>query len=1070
MKNYIVLIYLTFFSLQSYSQQQFNGIVFSGNDHRPLPGATVRNLENNSILVTGKDGKFQINFPGDKINLHVTFTGYVSKDTTLIKSSTTSSVVIVLNQLVTTLNEVTVSTGYQELPKERSTGSFDQIDHKTFNQQVSPNILNRLPAIANSIIADQTTGGANGRLIIRGLSTIQGPKDPLIVVDNFPYDGNINNINPNDVESITILKDAAASSIWGARAGNGVVVITTKKGRYNQPLDIELNSNVTIGEKPNLSYIPQMSSSDFTDVEQMLYGKGYYKSQISSTSKPALSPVVEILIKKTNGTVSAADAEAQINALRNIDVRDQFHQYLYQHPVNQQYALSMTGGSRVMAWTASNGYDKDISNLAASNDRLTLRFQNKYKPINNLQLSSGLLYTLSHTNSGKPGYGDIVPKTGYYLYPYAQFADANGNPLSLTKDYEDNYKASAGNGKLLNWQYQPLDDYKNVINTTSTSDIVANAGANYRIWKGLFVDVKYQFERQQSDNRNLNNPNSYFARNLVNQYTQISTSGVVTNNIPVGSIVDLGESTLQSSNWRAQLNFNQTWGEHELSVIAGNELKSIHIFGNQNRLYGYNDDLLTFGNVSYTVKYPNFVSGSSALVPDSRSLNDQQTNYVSYFSNAAYTYKSKYTLSVSARNDASNLFGLNTNDQWNPFWSTGLSWNLSNESFFHLQPLYYLRLRATYGYSGNINPALVAATTITYNAGPSPYSQSPYARYSNYYNPDLKWETSRMANLGMDFSSFNDRLSGSLEYYQKKGTDLFGRALLDYTSGVGASIVKNVASMKGQGIDVELKSLNVNRTLKWTTTLNFSYYHDQVLDYYLNSLQGSNFISSNTNVTVSGLAGKPVYSIFAYKSAGLDPQTGDPRGFVNGQISKDYDAITGSATQVTDLKYFGSAIPTKFGSLINTISYKNLALNFSVVYKLRYYFRRTSINYTSLFGNWLGNADFAKRWQNPGDEIKTNVPSLAYPASSSLDNFYAGSESLVEKGDHIRLQYINLSYDLSKASWHPLPFKSVQLYVNVNNVGILWRANKYGIDPDAYNSIYSVPNPRTYSLGLRTNF
>ncbi|EHQ25091.1 SusC/RagA family TonB-linked outer membrane protein [Mucilaginibacter paludis] len=1070
MKQLLLTILIGFAFYISYAQQHaLKGTVISAADKQPLSGATLTIQESRQIATTDKNGNFTIATLLPNLTLSISYIGFQSQE---IKVSlpVTSAIMITLLPKTSQLSEVTVSTGYQTLPKERATGSFEQLDKRILSQQVSPDILSRLPAIANSVIADRTTGGSNGRLMIRGLSTIQGPKDPLVIVDNFPYDGNISNINPNDVESVTILKDAAAASIWGAQAGNGVVVITTKKGRFNQPLTVTLNSNLSISRKPDLSYIPQISSSDFIDVEEMLFGKGYYKSQINSSSHPALSPVIELLNKETNGTLSAAAANSQINALRNVDVRNDFSKYFYQPAVNQQYALSLEGGTKQMAWTATGGYDKDISNLDARYDRLNLRFQNKYQVYKDLQITSGIWFTQSNTISGKPGYGDIIPKSGYYLYPYAQLADANGNPIALTKDYEQTYLSTAGNGKLLDWNYYPLTDYQHATTTTGIADVVANAGVNCRIWKGLNADVKYQFERQQTTTKSLWDQNSYFARDLVNRFTQINSAGVVTNNIPAGGITDLSDATLKAHDLRGQLNFTHTWGVNDISALAGGELRSAHTISDRNRFYGYNDDLLTYGNVNYTTQYPNFITGSNALIPDNRDISDQITNYVSYFANAAYTYRSKYIISVSGRRDASNLFGLNTNDQWNPFWSAGASWNLSDESFYHSELLPYLRLRATYGYSGNINPALVAANTIAYYSGTSPYTSRPYARFSNYYNPDLKWENSRMINIAADFHTKGNRISGSLEVYQKKGTDLFGTAILDYTAGIGTQIVKNVASMKGKGIDLQLKTINLEQKIKWYTTLNFSYYKDQVVDYYLKSLQGSNFISYNNNVTVSGLKGYPVYGVFAYKSAGLDPQTGDPRGYLNGQVSKDYTAITGSGTQVGDLQYFGSAIPTGFGSVINTFSYGHLTLDFDIVYKLGYYFRKTSINYSSLYSTWLGNSDYANRWQKPGDERTTNVPSMVYPASSARDNFYAGSASLVEKGDHIRLQYINLGYELNKEAWHQLPFKSVQVYLNISNLGIIWRANKSGIDPDYYNSTYPLNNPVTFAFGLKTTF
>ena len=250
--------------------------------------------------------------------------------------------------------------------------------------------------------------------------------------------------------------------------------------------------------------------------------------------------------------------------------------------------------------------------------------------------------------------------------------------------------------------------------------------------------------------------------------------------------------------------------------------------------------------------------------------------------------------------------------------------------------------------------------------------------------------------------------------------------------------------MSGHGMDVEISSLNVDGKIKWSTDVLMSFYKDRITSYYLSSTRGSNFISFGEGLTA--VEGGPAYGLYSYRWAGLDPLTGDPRGYLKGQVSKDYTALTGSTTLVSDLVYNGPQFPTLFGSAGNTISWKNISLTARVLYKFGYYFRRQSINYTNLFNPWIGHSDYSLRWQKPGDESITNVPSLVYPAISNRDAFYAGSEILVDRGDNIRLQYINLSYDVEHFSKH-FPVKRVKAFIIFNNPGILWRANKEKLDP-----------------------
>ncbi|WP_311947113.1 SusC/RagA family TonB-linked outer membrane protein [Mucilaginibacter terrae] len=1047
------------------AQNAVKGIILSSTDSTPVAGATVQIPSTVFRTTTNERGRFTLVYRGLKrFKLSVSSIGFEPVNLP-VEALRDTLLFISLQPALNQLEKVVVSTGYQQLPKERATGSFSVVDQKVFNQQVGTDVLSRLEATVNGLTVDRTTS-AEPKITIRGLSTIRGPRDPLIVLDNFPYDGDINNINPNDIESVNVLKDAAASSIWGARAGNGVIVINTRKARFNQPISIEFNSNLTIGNKPDLSYVRQMSSSDFIDVEQLLYSKGYYTNWINSTGKRLLSNVVELLTQRDNGLITPAAAESQINLLRTKDIRDDFNRFIYQKSLNQQYALNIKGGEAKMNWSVAGGYDHNTSNLKATYERFSLRTNQNYLPFKNFQLTTGAVFTQSLSSSGRPGYGNITQYGNGFL-PYTSLADENGNVVAVPKNVRPSYLQAAGGGKLLDWLYYPLEDYKHNTSRNSIQDVVLNAGLNYKLPLGISADVKYQYERQQSTERGLQDENSYYARNLVNSFTQINSAGTVNYIIPRGGILDLSTSLLQAHNLRGQLNYNRSWKKNEINALIGTEIRRVGRSGNDSRLYGYDDNILSFGNVDYRNPYPNFISGNTSYIENRSGINETQTNFVSSYVNAAYSYDQKYIISGSARRDASNLFGLKTNDQWNPFASIGLAWVISNEKFYHGSSIPYLKIRGTYGFSGNINPAMSAVTTVEYHTT-SPFTNSPIARFINYYNPELRWETSKMLNLGIDFKAFGNRLNGSFEYYTKNGTNLFGTAVIDYTTGIGRTVIKNVASMKGKGFDLELRGVILQRKFNWQSALNLSYYKDQVTDYYLSSQQGSNFVG---NIAISGIVGKPVYSLLAYQWAGLDPANGDPRGYVNGEISKDYVALTGSGTTQNDLAYFGSAIPTVFGSFLHSFSFKKVTLNVNAVYKLGYYFRRSTIDYDGLFSSWTGgHSDFSLRWQKPGDEAHTDIPSLVFPSSIPRSSFYQNASPFVEKADHIRIQYVNLSYELDGQIIRRLPVKRLQLYFNINNLGIIWRANKLGLDPDYASSLSYLVPPKSYSFGLRATF
>lgn len=1063
MKKLFLLFCLLGPCLATLAQQPVSGRVLAAADNTPLPGATVKVKDSATGVLTDENGYFTLPSVPDNAVLQVSFLGFTPREVSL-SLPLDKPLVIALTAASQDLQEVVVSTGYQEIPRERATGSFVHVDKATLQEQVGPDVLSRLEAVANGVTVSRA--GLSPQLMVRGLSTINGPKAPLVVVDNFPYEGDISNINPNDVESITILKDAAAASIWGARAGNGVIVITTKKGRYNQPLTASVHANASLSPRPDLDYLPQMASSDFIDAEKFLFEKGYYNSQLSSSSRPAVSPVVALLEQRRNGTLTPAEADARIHALRNIDVRDDYNRHIYRPSVQQQYALSLSSGSRQLAWLLSAGYDRSKDHLDAGYSRLNLRLQNILRLHKNLTLTAGTYYTQSEATSGRQGYGRIG-KAGQYLYPYARFADEAGNPLPIVKDFNQAFKDTAGGGRLLDWNYYPLLEHRHSRTTTTLQDVTGNLKLEYTWRHGLGAAATYQYERQQTTGRQLNDAQSYVARDLVNRFTQLDpATGAVRHIIPAGGILDQSASLLESQNLRGQLNYERSWDKHALSALAGAEIRHARTTGSHSRLYGFNPDKLTTGTVDYTTPYPDFISGQPLYVPDVNGLDDRLNRFVSQFANAAYTYRDRYTLSLSARRDASNLFGLHTNDRWNPLWSAGLGWELSREAFYKLSLPPYLKLRATYGFSGNTDPAFTAVPTITYLVA-SPFTQSTYARFATYANPDLTWETVGTWNIGLDFASKNNRLSGSLEYYRKKAHNLFALYPIDYTMGVGDQVIRNVASIRGTGMDILLNSINIDGAFRWTTQLNFSTNREEVTDYYLGDPLAYNLVT--TGHLITGVVDKPVYAIYSYRWAGLDPQTGDPQGYLDGEVSKDYMGIVYGKGNPEELVYHGSALPTVFGSMGNTFSWKGFSLTARISWKLGYYFRANSINYSTLYSNWGGHTDFARRWQQPGDEQHTHVPSMVYPGNSTRDVFYAGSEVLVERGDHIRLQYLTASYTFPGARATPKTLSSLQVYANLSNPGILWRANSRGIDPDHYQ-VNALPAPASLALGLKANF
>lgn len=968
---------------------------------------------------------------------------------------------------------VEANTGYQTLKPNELNGSIETINNKTLNQQVGTNILKRLDGVTSGLLFTNKQNNnpqSDLNISIRGLSTINGPLNPVIVLDNFIYEGDINNINPNDIESVSVLKDAAATSIYGARGGNGVIVITSKKGKLNQAIKVDFNSTVIIGEKPNLFYPSQISSSDYIDVEQFLYRNDYYADQINFDwyYHTPFTPALQIFIAKQNGLINETDSINQINKLKSIDSRNEYKKYLYTNDVTQQYAINVRGGSNTNVYSFAFNYDNNRSSLYEQRNKLNIHIHNIYKPHKNIQIILGAYYTNNRENSGRPGSVTLGSKN----VPYIQLTNDQGDATSIPQNFGNNFTDTVGQGKLLNWKYYPLEDYKHDRIATSLEEIVANIGLSYKIIAGLEMDVRYQYQRQNRNTERNAGIESFYARDLINRFSQIdNTLGTINYIVPNDGIQTRYYDIGNSQNFRAQLNFNRQWNNHTVNAIAGTEVREISSKGYNSTIYGYNSDPLISANVDLVNQYPVLPYGDLSTIPGAPYLSNTNNRFVSIYANAAYSFRNRYSIYGSMRRDGANIFGVATNDKWKPLWSVGTAWEISKENFYKLNLITHLKIRASYGYSGNIDVSRSALPIASYNTNIT--TNLPYTRIQTLSNPQLQWEESRQTNLAIEFATKNNMISGTIEFYKKKGTNLYGLTDYDYTTwGLRQQITKNIASMSGRGLDIRIESSNINKTFKWTTLLLFNYNQNKVTEYFTpEAAKGSDLIGSS-GVSITPAIGKPLYSIAAYRWEGLNNQ-GDPQGLLNGQKTTDYQSIISSVSHKgiknnESVVFIGSATPIVFGSLINTFSWKKLSASINISYKSGYYFKKSSLSYANLFEMGIGTNDFSKRWQKPGDENITNVPSLVYtnyPQFSYREAFYGASEINILKGDHIRLQYINLSYSFKETSQNSKV--GIRIYANISNMGIIWRANKDKIDPDFPSSI---PIPRSYAIGLQVTF
>lgn len=1070
----MLLLLLAVSTIVKGQRDTVTGIVLDAGSGRPVPAAAVNLARSGAGVVTPASGRFALAVAALPDTLYVSCLGYA--DYRLVVRANNLVFRIGLEPVANTLTGVTVSTGYQSLPKERATGAFVTVDSTLFNSRVTTGILDRLETVAPGLLFNRGTNGRGTEPTIRGQSTIYANAAPLIVVDNFPFEGDLSALNPNDIESVSLLKDAAAASIWGVRAGNGVLVITTKKGSQSRPLQVGLVANVSVGSHPNLAYDPAfIPAPAFMELEQQLFDQGFYNNDVNSPRQPPLSPYVALLRDRQRGLVTEEQFSASAAALAGQDLRQDLSRYFYRRPVSSQYLVSVSGAAPKANWYLSAGYDHSLPMQQGSREqRVTLHSQLALQPLQALALTVGIDYNNNSRRSANTLQQLVMGgPLGRRLYPYAALADAAGNPLPLVKDYAAAFaEAAPGNG-FLDWQFRPLQELQAGDHTSTAvlNQLRVVTSMQYRLPLGLTAELRYQLEKGFSEGETLATAESYYARNLVNSIAEVQEGRVLAFRLPKGGIVDRSASDLTAHNGRVQLSYRYHSAAHDLTALAGGEWRQVTGQSESYRLYGYDPGNAVFQPVNPLDYYQLYPSGTYFQPSLNQQLLGSLDRFRSMFVNAAYSYRQRYTVSLSGRRDGSNYFGVATNRKTVPLWSAGVKWQLSKQPFYQVSWLPQLSLRLTYGYSGNLNKSITAFTTAAYATG-DPYTGLPYLTITSPPNRDLRWEQTAMLNAGLDFGLAGNRLTGSIEYYHRKGDGIIGDAAIPGSTGYidlnafSNTARGNFAAISGYGWDIVLNSINSRRPLGWTTQFWCSYTRDRVTRYgAANLLSQLLYYGSGAGGFVVPVSDHPVYGIYSLPFAGLDA-SGNPQGWANGVKSTDYPALNNPAA-LSDLQYHGPARPVLFGGLTNQFSYKGWSCIINLSFKTGYYFKRAGLNYSSLFNYYQQHRDYLDRWQQPGDETRTSVPSLVYPADYSRDQFYTASAALVERGDHVRLQDIALSYRVDNAWLQRAGLRALRFSLNASQLGILWRANRQGLDPDYPTGI---PPVRTWAIGLKADF
>lgn len=1015
---------------------------------QPEQGVSVLLKRNGKAVETGRDGGFKIicRQEGDTL----IFSSVSLQTSHLpVQNIGTEGLLITLRARISEISTVTkLKYVLPDIINRQEIAALSKIDQAQLDNRYSANIHQQLEGLVAGFL--YTSTGNSRQVRMRGANTLFAYSEPLLVLNKIPFDGTASSINTNDIESIKVLKDAAALTKYGVQAGNSVLEITTRKAEFNQPLRVELNASTSLQPRPDLYYNKNfLSSRDYIAVEKFLYYQGYYDAKLAATfSYPVVSPVVEILNDHRNGRITSQQADEAIAALSKLDVRNELKEYFYQAALGQQIAFNVSSGTSNRCHYFSFGFDNQPENLVRNG--LTRLTGNSTSTIafwkHRLQFRLSVLFAnTQYTNNNTGGIGSN--------YPYLQLVDADKKALAIPFARRTGFMDTAGNGKLHNWLYKPYDELALANNSGSLTDVVVASEMKLAATKKISGVFMHQFHAGYERYTSLKSPLTWEVRDLINRFTEINGSTVI-RHVPDGGIKDESRSVMTGQLFSAQIDYadssdnkNSFWG-----VLAGVDMKTFLKLVSTARLYGYTDNTPGGTLVDYLTPFPQYRTGNTAYIPNYNFTRRQVHNFYSSYLNAHFTLNGKYMFYANARKDESNLFGVQANQKGTPLWSAGFGWVMTRERFFKKSQFDYIRLRVTVGEKGNVDKT--ASSSLVARLDATDGIDLLSGTIINPSNQELRWEKTRMVNVGLDVIAFNNALELSLDCYRKTDEDLIGDIPLTGTMG-SSSVRGNSAAIKGQGLEFTFRAKIFDRQFRWYATLIGSASRERISKYELSRNTVAQYLNKGM---ISPMQGKSPDVILALPWAGLD-SAGMPVGYLDGQKSQDYPSIINSP-DLSNLVAIGQSTPPFFGSLINTFAWKQFSLSASIMYKTGHYFRKSAINYTELFeGISPGHAEYAQA----GNE-NSQVPALAYPADRFRDFFYNHATVNVLRADHIRILYIRLQYDLNKNIMRWAPFQTFRLYAHIDNPGILWRANKAGEDPEVFAG---PPRPVCYTIGIK---
>ena len=1046
--------------------------------NHPLEGAAVVVKNDNILLSMGTltdiKGEFRISAKAGEV-IRISYLGMKSRDFTV--SAEQPFLKVHLEPEIITLSSTdVVATGYQNLHKEQTTSAYTKIRTDQLNRQLNRTVQEAIEGQIAGVRFTKDPFTGKEVPILRGVGTFSGNVgySPLVVIDDIPTDTPLEDINPKDIESVTVLKDAAATAIYGVRAANGVIVIVTKKGLQNG-LRINVHTDLFYTFKPNMSRMRYASTSDLIDLETAFYqskladSNGNVDDLFASYGEIGgrqtvryYSPLFQLYRDQAKGKLSQQEVNSTLNEWRNRDYLRDFKRYVWQPIISKRYNISVESGNNRSQNYASLQYEDTDERIVTEKTRaLNLYLKNTYQLTPWLKSTIGVngRYTAvdAVAEQVRNLYTDYLKQPRYTRLlgtnPYAGFnlaAPINGHILEQI----------AGNDAFRPYSFNLLESIAQEHQKQYNLSLRPFANLQVSIIKGLQYQSYFQYELNTHNSETFFGKDTYYMRLRHNQLVkQDATTQKFSSELPEGGYYEQEKGQTQHYTFRQQLDFNRTFAEaHNVTALLGFEMRQHYTPRNTKEMqYGYDEQTLSFPTLNWKDLYnpgvTSYLYGRQSLSLSRNQQSETKHRFISFYSTLGYSYRQKYNLTGSVRVDQADMFGADPKYKYRPLWSVGGSWNLHREDFFYGNVVNLLKLRLTYGVSGNVDQTttpFLRGRLLTDVRGAYPSQQYLQFNDTDLPNPKLRWEKTETTNLGIDFGMWY-WLSGSIDLYRRYSSDLLVLTELDPTVGAQRRLINNGALLN-KGIEVSLNATReLAKDLQLIVRTTFAYNKNTIEKV---SSKPSNAVEYARNPLRYYKQGDDFNSLYAYRYK--ETTNGYPIYLdENGNPNTTFDA--NGVPTIKDiinedaLVRLGTMNPTFNGALSLQLRYKAFELGTMFIYAGGHKLRKDtySINQES-----ETHRDITQRWTaaNP-----TNMPRMSfdYPATlrrtaNTVNTLWQFGDNHVVNADYIKWRNVLFSCYIPKNICEKLRLQEAKITAQLNNL-LTWCAAGDDIDPETYH-------------------